>query len=82
MLAYPTPDRTYAAITTELTTPMRRIGSFSCTSTLRRTRTVPRRAVSDHEAMLQLVDYIGLSAREEVLAVGRTPRSALASVKP
>jgi hypothetical protein len=82
VLAYPTPDGTYAAITTELITPMRRIGSLSCASTLRRTRTAPRRAVSDRKAMRQLVNCIGLSAREEVLTVGRTPRSVLASAKP
>ena len=61
---------------------MRRIGSLPCASTLRRPRTAPRRAVSDREAMRQLVDCIGLSARKKVLAAGRTPRSALASAKP
>jgi hypothetical protein len=78
VLAYPTSDRTPAATTTELVTPMRRIASFSCASTLRRTRMAPRRAVSDREAMRQLVDCIGLSARKKILASGRTPRSALA----
>jgi len=64
---------------------MRRIGTGTATgtgalprpSTLR--RTAPRRTVSDREAMRQLVDCIGLSARKKVLEAGRTPRSALAS---
>ncbi|THH16333.1 hypothetical protein EW146_g4295 [Bondarzewia mesenterica] len=42
-------------------------------STLLR-RTAPRRTMSDREAMRQLVDCIGLSARKKVLAAGRTPR--------
>ncbi|KIK95782.1 hypothetical protein PAXRUDRAFT_139953 [Paxillus rubicundulus Ve08.2h10] len=41
------------------------------TSTVRRTAT--RRAVSDREAMKQLVDCIGMSARKKVLASGRKP---------
>ncbi len=53
------------------------IGIIACTSTLRRTRTAPRRRpVSDREAMRQLVDCIGLSARKKVLAAGRTPRGS------
>ncbi|KAF8496263.1 kinase-like protein [Russula emetica] len=62
----------------ELATPMRGgIGIISCASTLRRTRTAPRRRpVSDREAMRQLVDCIGLSARKKVLAAGRTPRGS------
>ena len=66
----------------EFKTPMRRIGTNTSTgarpSTLRRTgtRTAPRRAVSDREAMRQLVDCIGLSARKKVLESGRTPRLA------
>jgi len=62
----------------ELATPMRGgVGIISCASTLRRTRTAPRRRpVSDREAMRQLVDCIGLSARKKVLAAGRTPRSS------
>jgi hypothetical protein len=53
------------------------IGIISCASTLRRTRTAPRRRpVSDREAMRQLVDCIGLSARKKVLAAGRTPRGS------
>ena len=52
-------------------------GFISCASTLRRTRTAPRRRpVSDREAMRQLVDCIGLSARKKVLAAGRTPRGS------
>ena len=65
-----------------LSTPMHGgTGTRSCASTLRRTRTAPRRRpVSDREAMQQLVDCIGLSARKKVIAAGRTPRgSALAS---
>ncbi|KIJ16169.1 hypothetical protein PAXINDRAFT_132796 [Paxillus involutus ATCC 200175] len=42
------------------------------TSTIR--RTAIRRAVSDREAMKQLVDCIGMSARKKVLASGRKPR--------
>lgn len=67
---------------TVLSTPLHGvIGTRSSASTLRRTRTVPRRRpVSDREAMQQLVDCIGLSARKKVIAAGRTPRgSALAS---
>ncbi|KAH7909466.1 kinase-like protein [Hygrophoropsis aurantiaca] len=37
-------------------------------------RTAQRRAVSDREAMKQLVDCIGMSARKKVLASGRKPR--------
>ena len=61
----------------ELFTPMHAgIRTGSCASTLRRTRTAPRRPVSDREAMRQLVDCIGLSARKKVLAAGRTPRGS------
>lgn len=62
----------------ELATPKRSgIGIVSCASTLRHTRTAPRRRpVSDREAMRQLVDCIGLSARKKVLAAGRTPRGS------
>jgi hypothetical protein len=73
-----TSNRTLAATAAELVTPIRRVASLSCASALRRTRTAPRRIVSDREAMRQLVDCIGLSARKKVLAAGRTPRSALA----
>ncbi|KAI0289257.1 kinase-like domain-containing protein [Russula brevipes] len=64
-----------------LATPIRGVGTTSCMSTLRRTRTAPRRPVSDREAMRQLVDCIGLSARKKVIAAGRTPRSALSATK-
>ncbi|KAF8552797.1 kinase-like protein [Imleria badia] len=37
-------------------------------------RTPMRRAVSDREAMRQLVDCIGMSARKKVLASGRKPK--------
>lgn len=42
------------------------------TGTIR--RTAQRRAVSDREAMKQLVECIGMSARKKVLASGRKPR--------
>ncbi|CCM00758.1 uncharacterized protein FIBRA_02798 [Fibroporia radiculosa] len=41
-------------------------------STIR--RTAPRRAVSDREALKQLVDCVGMSARKKVLESGRKPR--------
>lgn len=41
------------------------------TSTIR--RTAPRRGVSDREAMKQLVDCVGMSARKRVLESGRKP---------
>ena len=37
-------------------------------------RTVQRRTVSDREAMKQLVDCVGMSARKKVLESGRKPR--------
>ncbi|KAI9457482.1 kinase-like protein [Lactarius psammicola] len=81
----PVPQAQPEIARSELKTPMRRIGTGTATgtgslprpSTLR--RTAPRRAVSDREAMRQLVDCIGLSARKKVLEAGRTPRGALAS---
>lgn len=52
--------------------------SISAFHTLPRTgtirRTAQRRAVSDREAMKQLVECIGMSARKKVLASGRKPR--------
>ena len=45
---------------------------FHLTSTARRTG--PRRPVSDREAMKQLVDCVGMSARKRVLESGRKPR--------
>ena len=42
------------------------------TSTVR--RTAPRRMVSDREAMKQLVDCVGMSARKKVLESGKKPR--------
>ncbi|TDL17569.1 kinase-like protein [Rickenella mellea] len=42
------------------------------TSTVR--RTAPRRVVTDREAMQQLIDCVGQSARKRVLQSGRTPR--------
>ena len=72
-------DPTIAA--NEFVTPKRGISTIPCASTLRRTRTAPRRAVSDRKAMRQLVDYVELSARKKVLAAGRIPRRALAETK-
>lgn len=43
-------------------------------STLRRRSTAQRRTVSDREAMKQLVDCVGMSARKKVLESGRKPR--------
>ncbi|KAI0630689.1 kinase-like protein [Trametes polyzona] len=40
-------------------------------------RTAQRRAVSDREAMKQLVDCVGMSARKKVLESGRKPRVLL-----
>lgn len=37
-------------------------------------RTAPRRPVSDREAMKQLVDLVGMSARKKVVESGRKPR--------
>ena len=52
--------------------------SLSAFHTLPRTgtirRTAQRRTVSDREAMKQLVECIGMSARKKVLASGRKPR--------
>jgi hypothetical protein len=44
------------------------------TSTVRRRNTAQRRLVSDREAMKQLVDCVGMSARKKVLESGRKPR--------
>jgi hypothetical protein len=46
--------------------------SLPRTSTSR--RTAPRRSVSDREAMQQLVNCVGMSARKKVLESGRKPR--------
>jgi hypothetical protein len=56
-----------------LQTPHPGISTLPRTSSVR--RTVHRRAVSDREAMRQLVDCIGMSAQKKVLAAGRTPRT-------
>ncbi|KAI0076586.1 kinase-like protein [Panus rudis PR-1116 ss-1] len=47
-------------------------GTLPRASTVR--RTAPRRTVSDREAMKQLVDCVGMSARKKVLESGRKPR--------
>ncbi|KAF8335131.1 kinase-like protein [Amanita rubescens] len=51
------------------TTPF---SSIPRTGTIR--RSAPRRALSDREAMKQLVDCVGMSARNKVLESGRKPR--------
>lgn len=61
--AYATPMKPYAA------SPY---ATLPRTGTIR--RTVPRRSVSDREAMKQLVDCVGMSARKKVLESGRKPR--------
>ncbi|EPT01208.1 hypothetical protein FOMPIDRAFT_1120784 [Fomitopsis schrenkii] len=47
-------------------------GTLPRASTVR--RTAPRRTVSDREALKQLVDCVGQSARKKVLESGRKPR--------
>ncbi|KAF8964501.1 kinase-like domain-containing protein [Flammula alnicola] len=61
--AYSTPMKPYA-LSPYATLPR--------TSTVR--RTAPRRTVSDREAMKQLVDCVGMSARKKVLESGRKPK--------
>lgn len=61
--AYSTPMKPYA-LSPYATLPR--------TSTVR--RTAPRRVVSDREAMKQLVECIGMSARKKILESGRKPR--------
>ncbi|KAJ3507797.1 hypothetical protein NLJ89_g6103 [Agrocybe chaxingu] len=61
--AYNTPMKPYA-MSPHATLPR--------TSTVR--RTAPRRNVSDRQAMKQLVDCIGMSARKKVLESGRKPK--------
>ncbi|KAF9531501.1 kinase-like domain-containing protein [Crepidotus variabilis] len=60
---YNTPMKPYAA-SPHATLPR--------TSTIR--RTAPRRNVSDREAMKQLVDCVGMSARKKVLESGKKPK--------
>ena len=54
--------------------PQHAAGHHSLPRTNTTGRTPMRRAVSDREAMRQLVDCIGMSARKKVLASGRKPR--------
>ncbi|KAF7760367.1 hypothetical protein Agabi119p4_11043 [Agaricus bisporus var. burnettii] len=75
-------------VTNALTTPIHRYNTFSTpnnrtyaftpfrTNTLPRTagRTSQRRDLSDREAMKQLVDCVGMSARKKVLESGRKPK--------
>ena len=61
---YSTPRRPYA---------LSPFHTLQRTSTIRRSN-APRRSVSDREAMKQLVDCVGMSARKKVLESGRKPR--------
>ena len=61
---YSTPRRPYA---------LSPYHALQRTSTIRRSN-APRRSVSDREAMKQLVDCVGMSARKKVLESGRKPR--------
>ena len=56
-----------------LSTPMRTPFTFP-RSSVRKPGSTVKRAVSDREAMKQLVDCVGLSARNKVLESGRKPR--------
>ena len=62
--SYSTPRRPYA---------LSPYHNLQRTSTIRRS-TATRRSVSDREAMKQLVDCVGMSARKKVLESGRKPR--------
>jgi hypothetical protein len=62
--SYSTPRRPYA---------LSPYHTLQRTSTIRRSN-APRRSVSDREAMKQLVDCVGMSARKKVLESGRKPR--------
>ena len=61
---YSTPRRPYA---------LSPYHTLQRTSTIRRSN-APRRSVSDREAMKQLVDCVGMSAKKKVLESGRKPR--------
>ena len=63
--SYSTPRRPYA---------LSPYHTLQRTSTIRRSN-APRRSVSDREAMKQLVDCVGMSARKKVLESGRKPRA-------
>ncbi|TFK33478.1 kinase-like domain-containing protein [Crucibulum laeve] len=63
---FSTPNRPYSSFTPYYH------GTLPRNSTVR--RTAPRRSVSDREAMKQLVDCVGMSARKKVLESGRKPR--------
>ena len=62
--SYSTPRRPYA---------LSPYHTLQRTSTIKRSN-APRRSVSDREAMKQLVDCVGMSARKKVLESGRKPR--------
>ena len=65
--AYTTPVKPYALSHSPYATlPRTRTGTIR--------RTAPRRDVSDREAMKQLVDCVGMSARKKVLESGRKPK--------
>jgi hypothetical protein len=55
------------------TTPMRGLPT-STQNTLPRMSTLRKRPVSDREAMKQLIDCVGMSARKKVLESGRKPK--------
>ncbi|KAF8625293.1 hypothetical protein AX15_005458 [Amanita polypyramis BW_CC] len=70
-------DNTPAPNSYRFSTPIRYAtmtpyGTLPRTGTIR--RSAPRRNVSDREAMKQLVDCIGMSARKKVLESGKKPR--------
>jgi hypothetical protein len=65
----------YSADTYPYATPRRPAPhTLPRTSTVCRRGTAQRRVVSDREAMKQLVDCVGMSARKKVLESGRKPR--------
>ena len=70
--ATPRPNQLHAFATPVRPNMMSPYGTLPRASTIR--RTAPRRAVSDREAMKQLADCVGMSARKKVLESGRKPR--------
>lgn len=70
--ATPRPPQLHPFATPVRPNMMSPYGTLPRASTIR--RTAPRRAVSDREAMKQLVDCVGMSARKKVLESGRKPR--------
>ena len=72
-LATPSGTQRYPFATPTRPSAFTPYGTLPRASTIR--RTAPRRTVSDREAMKQLVDCIGMSARKKVLESGRKPRT-------